>query len=95
MSVNIASGTMSNLEILLIAALGVDSTNGEDEVIAAAEVGKTVPGNIYTSGAAYSSGYQLQFEIRANEVGGLNVSNVDFDSDAGDDPNFGDSILFP
>lgn len=95
MSLNVASGTMSNLEFILVAALGVDGGGNEDEVIAAGEVGKVAPGTIYTAGNAFSSGYQLQFVVRANEVGALNVSNVDFDSDANDDPNFGDGNLFP
>jgi len=94
LSTNIGSGSLSGLNILLVAALGFTGTS-QTEVIGAAEVGKVVPGTIYTSGLAYSSAYQLQIEVQANDIGTIDVANVDFDTDANNDPNFGSYNLFP
>ncbi len=93
------SGLFNSLGIILVAAYGVQSSGQfsigapGSNLIAAAQVGQLIDGNMRTVGLAYSPFYQFQFGLRIDQTGVLQVSDVDFDSDS-DDPNFGDSSLF-
>jgi hypothetical protein len=92
-----ATGLTGNIGIVLVAALGVPTNTAIsplNQIIAAAEVGNIVSGNVRAIGVATQPFYQIQLEERSNISGTTNVANVDFDSD-NDDPNFGAATLFP
>ncbi len=94
------SGSFNSLGIVLVAAYGVQSSGQYDfgapysNLIAAAEVGVLVNGTVRAIGTAVNPYYQFQFGVRSDQSGLLLLNNIDLDYD-NDDPNFGDSTLFP
>ncbi len=100
LTVSIESGDFNSLAIILVAAYGVQSAGqlgiavAPSNLIAAAEVGRLVAGDVRAVGQSINPFYQFQFGVRSDLPGILDISNVDFDQD-NDDPNYGDGSLFP
>jgi hypothetical protein len=97
---SIESGTFNSVGIVIVSAFGVQ-TNGQydigvapSDLITVAEVGQLIPGSVRTAGKSVNQFYQFQFGLRSDADGVIRVDLVDFDFD-NDDPNFGDSTLFP
>ncbi len=99
-SISTLSGDFDSLGVILVAAYGVQ-TSGQvaiglpgSNLIAAAGVGILLNGTYRTVGMPVNPYYQMQFGVRSDVPGVLQISNVDLDLDE-DDPNYGDPDLFP
>jgi len=102
LQLDVASGlgaTATEVSQALVVAYGVPTQNSVsaalDRIEAAAIVGVLTGGTLTSVGSNATQPYaEIQFGVRADEAGVLNISNVDFISD-NNDPNFGNSALFP
>lgn len=84
----------------LIAVFGVSSSGDQTiaetgtNLIASGEIAQFVDGDIICAGAAATGFYQLQYGMKNDTAGIMDISKVDFLSDT-NDPNYGDIALFP
>jgi hypothetical protein len=99
MQLNVVSGMSgaSELSQALVVAYGVASDGAAsplNHITASAEVGVLVNGTLAAVGTAANPFAQVQFGIRGDTTGVVDIANVDFIADT-NDPNFGDATLFP
>ena len=64
------------------------------QILGAAEFGRITDGVHLFAGIANQPYQQMQFAVKSGTAGVLGINSVDFIRDM-DDPNYGDSVLFP
>jgi PKD repeat protein len=99
--VNIASGSFDSYNAMVFLGCYGVATNGSydfysmgGQLAAMAEFGTITNGTHYLAAPGRNGYHQMQFVLKNNENGILNIQNVDFLRDT-DDPYFGDMSLFP
>jgi hypothetical protein len=95
------SGTFTSLgDVVLLAAFGTITNGGSTfangaDLIASAEFGNPISDGTHYAVAEGRTGFhQFQFGLKKDSAGVLDVDNIDFLID-GDDPNYGDDVLYP
>jgi hypothetical protein len=95
------SGTFNDYNsIVYYATYGVPSYGSVNviypggQILGAAEFGRLTDGVHVFAGIANQPYQQMQFAVKSGATGVLGINNVDFLRDL-DDPNYGDSVLYP
>jgi hypothetical protein len=99
--INIASGSFDSYDAMVFLGCYGVATNGSydftsigGQLAAMAEFGTITDGTHYLAAPGRNGYHQMQFALKNNEDGVLNIQNVDFLRDT-DDSYFGDITLFP